>query len=98
MKVAYLFLTQERMNFNARMKWYGIPEIDWVYIDGDFDRERPQLKELMNFVKPGDTIFMEELGDVADSADELLVFLQEIQRRKLKLVVERLPEELLIRE
>ena len=96
MKVAYVFLTQERRNFNARTKWYRIPEIDWVYIDGDFDRERPQLKELMNLVRPGDTIFIEELGDVADSADELLAFLQELQRRKLKIVIERVPVELLI--
>ena len=88
MKVAYLFLTQERMNFNARMKWYRRPEINRVFVEGASDKERPQLKELMDLVKSGDTIFIEEFGDVADSADELEAFLQEIHYRKLKLVVE----------
>lgn len=88
MKVAYLRVSTEEQN-EARqleaLKKYDIDKWFSEKVSGK-DRNRPQLKDLLEYVREGDTVYIHDFSRLARSTKDLLDIVEELERKGVYLV------------
>ncbi len=88
MKVGYIRVStveQNEIRQNVLMEEKGI---DKLFIDkcSGKDTNRPKLKELMEFVREGDTVYIESFSRLARSTTDLLSLVESLKDRDVSLV------------
>ena len=88
MKVAYVRVSSADQNTGRQLEALKNHEIEKVFeekISGK-DTNRPQLKAMMEFVREGDTIFIESISRLARNTLDFLKIVEELTRRNASLV------------
>ena len=86
--VAYIRVSTAEQN-DARqieaLKPYGISRKFIDRLSGK-DRERPQLQEMLAYIRAGDTVYVTEFSRLGRSTMDLLEIVQEIEKKGAKLI------------
>lgn len=91
MKVGYIRVSTKEQNTarqDALMKSLGV---ECVYMDkaSGKDTERPQLKEMMAFVRKGDTVIVESISRFARSTRDLLDLVEQLEKKGVQFVSQK---------
>lgn len=86
--LAYCRVSSLDQNEERQIKALEKYNIDKFYIDkaSGKDRNRPKLKEILEFARKGDTIYISELSRLGRSVIDLLEIIQELQERGINLI------------
>lgn len=88
MKVAYIRVSSVDQNEQRQveaMKQLGIKKMYIEKVSGK-DRNRPQLNEMMNFVREGDVVYIESISRLARNTLDFLSIVKELQEQGVQLV------------
>ena len=88
MKLGYVrvsHVTQNEARQLETMKFYGVEKIFSEKISAK-DTNRPQLSELLDFAREGDTVFIHDFSRLARSTQDLLRIVQDLNSRGIHLV------------
>ena len=88
MNVGYVRVSTTEQNTDRQLmilEKYNIEKIFTEKVSGK-NTERQKLKELRNFVREGDTVFVVDLSRLARSLSDLLEITQEFQKKGVNLV------------
>ena len=64
---------------------YGVERVFEEKISGN-DMNRPKLKELLDFVREGDTVVVESYSRLARSTKDLLFIIDKLQEKKVSFI------------
>lgn len=81
MRIGYVRVSTEEQNTARQDELMKELDVEKVYTDkaSGKDRERPGLKEMMNFVREGDTVVVESISRFARSTKDLLNLIEELK-------------------
>ena len=81
MRIGYVRVSTEEQNTDRQDELMKELNVEKVYTDkaSGKDRERPGLKEMMNFVRDGDTVVVESISRFARSTKDLLNLIEELK-------------------
>lgn len=81
MRIGYVRVSTEEQNTDRQDELMKELDVEKVYTDkaSGKDRERPGLKEMMNFVREGDTVVVESISRFARSTKDLLNLIEELK-------------------
>ena len=88
MKVAYIRVSTEEQNTarqEVAMKEQGVEKIFIEKMSGK-NIDRPQLKEMLNFVREGDCLYVESYSRLARSTRDLLNIVDSLNNKKVSFV------------
>lgn len=88
MRVAYVRVSSADQNTARQMEAMKVHDIEKVYeekVSGK-DTNRPQLKALMDFVREGDTVFIESISRLARNTLDFLHIVEELSLKKVGLI------------
>ena len=88
MKLGYVrvsHVTQNEARQLETMQFYGVEKIFSEKISAK-DTNRPQLSELLDFAREGDTVFIHDFSRLARSTQDLLRIVQDLNSRGIHLV------------
>lgn len=62
-----------------------------IYLDklSGANTERPELKEMLNFVREGDVVYIESISRLARNTRDLLNIVEELQSKKVQLISQK---------
>ena len=91
MKVGYVRVSIDEQNTACQE---GIMEqlgVEKVFIDkmSNKSTERPQLKEMLAFVREGDTLVIESFSRLAHSTKDLLVIVEELEKKNVRFISQK---------
>lgn len=83
MRIGYVRVSTEGQNTARQDELMKDLDVEKVYTDkaSGKDRERPGLKEMMNFVREGDTVVVESISRFARSTKDLLNLIEELKNK-----------------
>lgn len=88
MKIAYVRVSTEEQN-EARqveaLETYGIERWYKEKVSGK-DMNRPQLQEMLDFVRDGDTIYIHDFSRLARSTKDLLEIIEQLEKKHVSLI------------
>ena len=88
MKVGYVRVSTSDQNparQEEALRNHGVERIFMEKISGK-DMNRPKLKELLDFVREGDTVMVESYSRLARSTKDLLFIVDKIQEKEVSFV------------
>lgn len=87
MKVAYIRVSSKDQNIDRQVKALE-EKVEKVYIDkvSGKDRQRPQLQELLGFVRKGDTVYFESISRLARNTRDFLELMDMFQSKGVSVV------------
>lgn len=88
MKVAYIRVSTAEQHEDRQMaalQSYGIDKWFSEKISGK-DINRPKLQEMLNFVRDGDTVYVEDFSRLARSTKDLLAIVDLLKNKNVRLV------------
>jgi len=85
MKVGYIRVSTEGQNIARQEVLMQELGVDKIFIDkaSGKNRERPQLRAMMNFVREGDVVIVESISRFARNTKDLLELVEELQSRQV---------------
>lgn len=88
MRVGYIRVSTVEQNESRQKVLMEEKGIDKLFIDkcSGKDTNRPKLKELMEFVREGDTVYIESFSRLARSTTDLLSLVESLKDREVSLV------------
>ena len=88
MKVGYVRVSTEEQNTVRQEVMMNALGVEKVFIDkmSGKDANRPQLKELMSFVREGDTVIVSEISRFARNTRDLLELVDELNKKGVEFV------------
>lgn len=88
MNVAYIRVSTVEQNEARQVEAMEKHEIDKYFIEkvSAKDTNRPKLKEMLDFVREGDTIYIHDFSRLARSTKDLLEIVEELKAKKVNLV------------
>lgn len=88
MKVAYVRVSTVEQNEARQLEALKKYEIERWYTEkvSGKNMNRPQLKEMLDFVREGDTIYIHDFSRLARSTKDLLNIVEELNEKKVHLV------------
>lgn len=91
MKVGYVRVSIDEQNTACQeviMEQLGVEK---VFIDkmSNKSTERPQLKEMLAFVREGDTLVIESFSRLAHSTKDLLVIVEELEKKNVRFISQK---------
>lgn len=88
MKVFYIRCSTEEQNEARQLKGARENAADKVFIDkaSGKNADRPQLKEMMNYVREGDTVVCCDISRIARNTKDLLNIVDELSRKGVSFV------------
>ncbi|MED1801993.1 recombinase family protein [Brevibacillus porteri] len=88
MKVAYVRVSTTEQNEERQVKALESHQIEKWFIEkvSGKDRNRPQLQALFDFVREGDTIYIESISRLARSTYDFLSIVRECEAKGVQLV------------
>ena len=83
MRIGYVRVSTEGQNTARQDEMMKELNVEKVYTDkaSGKDKDRPGLKEMMNFVREGDTVIVESISRFARSTKDLLNLIEELQSK-----------------
>lgn len=91
MKVGYVRVSTEEQNTIRQellMKELGVEKIYIEKISGK-SKDRPELKEMMAFVREGDTLIVESISRFARNTKDLLELVEQLKAKKVQFVSQK---------
>lgn len=91
MKVGYVRVSTEEQNTIRQenlMKELGVEKIYIEKISGK-SKERPELIEMMSFVREGDTLIVESISRFARNTKDLLELVEQLKAKKVQFVSQK---------
>ncbi|MEL4026671.1 recombinase family protein [Lysinibacillus endophyticus] len=88
MKIGYSRCSSESQNLDRQLvalKEVGVEKIFAEKISGK-NMERPQLKEMLSFVREGDVVYIESISRLARNALDFLTIVKELNSKKVEIV------------
>ncbi|MDD5969436.1 MAG: recombinase family protein [Anaerostipes sp.] len=88
MNVAYVRVSTIEQNEARQVEAMKEHDIDKYFVEkvSAKDRNRPKLKEMLEFVREGDTIYIHDFSRLARSTKDLLEIVEELKEKKVNLV------------
>lgn len=87
-KVGYIRVSDVSQNISRQKESLEKYDLDRTYIEkaSAKNRERPVLKEMLEFVREGDTIVIQSFDRISRSTKDLLNIIEELEAKQVKLV------------
>jgi len=88
MKVGYIRVSTTEQNTarqESLMESLGVEKIYIEKISGK-DKKRPQLQEMMSFIREGDTLIVESISRFARNTRDLLDLVEQLKKKKVEFV------------
>lgn len=91
MKVGYVRCSSDDQNPARQKKILEDARCEEIYMDmlSGKDRNRPQLEEMLRFIRKGDTVYVESISRLARSTKDLLNIVDEIKSKGALFVSEK---------
>ena len=88
MKVAYVRVSTAEQNEERQVQALKPYEIDKWFTEkiSGKNTERPQLKEMLNYVREGDTVLVHDWSRLSRSASDLLGLIEKLSKKNVKLI------------
>ena len=88
MKIGYVRISPEEQNTSRQELMMKELNVEKVFIDkiSGKNTERPQLKEMMSFVRTGDTVVVESISRFARNTKDLLSLVEELDKKNVAFV------------
>lgn len=88
MKVGYARVSTKEQNEARQIKAFEEMKIEQVYIDKQSGKtaERPQLKEMLSFIRSGDIVIVESISRIARNTKDLLTIVETINGKGAEFV------------
>lgn len=85
MEVGYIRVSTAEQNIGRQQRMMEEQGINKVFVDyaTGSNTDRPQLKEMMAFVREGDTVVVEAISRLARCTKGLLELIEELERKKV---------------
>ena len=86
--VAYVRVSTVEQNEGRQVEALKPHHIDKWYIDkcSGKNTDRPQFKAMLDYIRDGDTVFVEDFSRLSRSVADLLKILEDCKRKKIRLV------------
>lgn len=91
MKVGYVRVSTAEQNTARQeviMEQLGVEKVFMDKMSGK-NPDRPQLQEMLSFVREGDTLVVESISRLARSTKDLLSIMEELDKKKVKFVSQK---------
>ena len=91
MKVGYVRVSTAEQNTARQeviMEQLGVEKVFIDTMSGK-NTDRPQLQEMLSFVREGDTLVVESISRLARSTKDLLSIMEELDKKKVKFVSQK---------
>lgn len=91
MKVGYVRVSTVEQNTARQeviMEQLGVEKVFMDKMSGK-NTDRPQLQEMLSFVREGDTLVVESISRLARSTKDLLSIMEELDKKKVKFVSQK---------
>ena len=91
MKIGYIRVSTEEQNEARQEVLMSELGVEQIFIDKQTgtNTTRPALKEMMSFVRAGDTVVVESISRCARSAKDLLVLVDELTKKNVDFVSQK---------
>ena len=91
MKIGYIRVSTEEQNEARQEVLMNELGVEQIFIDkqSGTNTARPALKEMMSFVRAGDTVVVESISRFARSAKDLLVLVDELTKKNVDFVSQK---------
>jgi len=91
MKIGYVRVSTQQQNTQRQEDIMGALGVDKVYIDkvSGKDAGRPSLREMMAFVREGDTVVVESISRFARNTMDLLSLVDELNSKKVMFISQK---------
>lgn len=86
MKIGYIRVSTEEQNTIRQetiMNNLGVEKLFVEKVSGKSTENRPQLKEMMNFIREGDIVVVESISRFARSTSDLLKLVEQLRDKKV---------------
>lgn len=86
--IAYIRVSSIEQNEERQVKALECKSIDKYYIDkvSGKDINRPKLKEMLEYVRQGDTIYIQDFSRLARNVKDLLNLVEQLQSKSVNLI------------
>lgn len=86
--IAYIRVSTEDQNEARQIAALKPFNIDRWFIEkiSGKDTERPKFKEMMNYIREGDTIYIKDFSRLSRSTSDLLNIIEELKNKKIRLI------------
>ena len=87
-KIGYVRVSTAEQNEGRQVEALKPHHIDKWYIDkcSGKNTDRPQFKAMLDYIRDGDTVFVEDFSRLSRSVADLLKILEDCKRKKIRLV------------
>lgn len=92
MKIGYIRVSTEEQNTIRQeiiMKDLGVEKLYVEKVSGKSTENRPQLKEMMSFIREGDVVVVESISRFARSTSDLLKLVEQLREKKVDFVSQK---------
>ncbi len=91
MKIGYVRVSTEQQNTARQESLMSALGVEKVFIDKQSgkDRNRPELQNLMEYIREGDTVVVESISRMARSVVDLLNIVDELKNKKVEFVSQK---------
>ncbi len=91
MKVAYIRVSTQEQNTIRQEEIMKNYNIEKVFIDkmSGVSKERPQLKEMINYVRENDIVIVESISRFARNTKDLLDLIEELNKKKVTFISQK---------
>lgn len=91
MKIGYVRVSTKEQNTARQEELMKALGVDKVYIDrmSGKDMERPSLREMMNFVREGDSVIVESISRFARNTKDLLELTEELNNKRVQFISQK---------
>lgn len=92
MKIGYIRVSTEEQNTIRQeiiMKNLGVEKLYVEKVSGKSTENRPQLKEMMSFIREGDVVVVESISRFARSTSDLLKLVEQLREKKVDFVSQK---------
>ncbi|MBR4099406.1 MAG: recombinase family protein [Clostridia bacterium] len=88
MKIGYVRVSTEEQNTSRQEETMKQLNVEKIYIDkiSGKSADRPQLKEMMAFVRTGDTVVVESISRFARNTKDLLDLVEQLSKKQVEFV------------
>lgn len=92
MKIGYIRVSTEEQNTIRQeiiMQELGVEKLYVEKVSGKSTDNRPQLKEMMSFIREGDVVVVESISRFARSTSDLLKLVEQLREKKVDFVSQK---------
>lgn len=88
MKIGYVRVSTTEQNEARQLKMMEEQQVEKVFIDKQSGKntDRPQFKEMMDYIRFGDILIVESYSRLARSTKDLLNIIEELEKKDVKFV------------